>query len=195
MMRNHNPAKECSIRNFNQQINLKNIFFFKRVVRKEHCKTFNCPFVVYFPSPVKRVLVGGLLRKERNSWPDFFCFCLKWLKCVVFEGIIFFALLTVMPFLTVRPISLVTMSHTETELGVNSFVSSSKICSIQLNASVAVSFAIDWNVEEDLFSTYIILRSFFLHFLHKISFSSKNQNKINFILTWMVVSLSFEKFQ
>ena len=103
--------------------------------------------------------------------------------------------LTVMPFLTVPPISLVTMAHTETELGVNSFVSSSTISSIQLNASVAVSFAIDWNVEEDLFSTYIILRSFFLHFLHKISFSSKNQNKINFILTWMVVSLSFEKFQ
>ena len=56
-----------------------------------------------------------------------------------------------MPFLTARPISLVTMAHTETELGVNSFVSSSKICSIQLNASVAVGFAIDWNVEEDLF--------------------------------------------
>ena len=101
-----------------------------------------------------------------------------------FLKVLFFLLfLTVMPFLTVRPISLVTMSHTETELGVNSFVSSSKICSVQLNASVAVSFAIDWNVEEDLFSTYIILRSFFLHFLHKISFSSKNQNKINFILT------------
>ena len=92
-MRNHNPAKECSIRNFNQQINPENVFFlFKRVVPKEHCETFNCPFVVYFPSPVKRVLVGGLLHKERNSWLDFFCFCLKWLKCVVFEGIIFFAL-------------------------------------------------------------------------------------------------------
>ena len=100
-----------------------------------------------------------------------------------------------MPFFTVRPISLVTMAHTETELGVNSCVSSAKICSIQLNASVAVSFTIDWNVEEDLFFIYLILRSFFLHFVHKISFSSKNQNIINFILTWMVVSLSFGKFQ
>ena len=87
--------------------------------------------------------------------------------------LLFLLFLTVMPFLTARPISLVTMAHTVTELGVNSFVSSSKIWSIQLNASVAVSFAIDWNVEEDLFSFYIILRSFFLDFLHKINFSSK----------------------
>ena len=109
--------------------------------------------------------------------------------------LLFLLFLTVMTFLTARPISLVTMAHTETELGVNSFVSSSKICSIQLNASVVVSLAIDWNVEEDLFSFYIFLRSFFLHFLHKINFSSKNQNKINFILTCMVVFLSFGKFQ
>ena len=38
MMRNHNPAKECSIRNSNQQINAENVFFSNGLSQKNTAK-------------------------------------------------------------------------------------------------------------------------------------------------------------
>ena len=146
---------------------------------------------MYFPSPVKRVLVGDLLRKERNSWLDFFCFCLKWLKGVVFEGIIIFALFDSYAFLDC---STNFVGHDGTlRCKLFCFILEDMLNSVKcFGGSQFCNWLECWRRS---FSIYIILRSFFLHFLHKINFSSKNQNKINFILTWMAVFLSFGKFQ
>jgi len=194
-MCNHNPAKECSIRNFNQQINPENVFLQTGCPKKNTAPTFNWPFVVYFPSPVKRVLVGDLLRKERTVDLTFFCFCLKWLKGVVFEGIIVFALFDSYAFLdcSTNFVGHDGTHRNRTRCKLFCFILEDMLNSVKcFGGSQFYNWLECWRRP---FSIYIILRSFFLHFLHKISFSSKNQNKINFILTWMVVFLSFGKFQ